>query len=229
MTSSSQESGSLHTHLTFDPSTSQTATIQPSNESFRLDAGEASPEKRRRGRPKGSIKKHKMLDDGRRIEDLPKRPRGRPRKLDTVNTLKRPRGRPRKTADTESLPTREELASNQADITMFSTVEPMIGIATSTSGQNPEFRRASSAVQSIQNFSLGHDNAVGRWDVEQLVLNVTRAPDNQLAVKGSVRLGFRAQDLSREERENLGHILKAPLLQDGDRINIAFTGQAISQ
>jgi len=112
---------------------------------------------------------------------------------------------------------------------MVSTAEPLINASASTSGQMPEFKRSSSAFRSIQNFSLGHDNAVGRWDVEQLVLNMSRAPDNQLAVKGSIRLGFRAQELSREERESLGQILKAPLLQDGEQINITFMGQATSQ
>jgi hypothetical protein len=105
----------------------------------------------------------------------------------------------------------------------------MFNAAASTSRQMPEFRKSSSAFQSNQNFSLGYDNAVGRWDVELFILNVTRSSDNQLAVKGSIRLGFRAQELSREERENLGQILRAPLLQDGERIHITLTGHATSQ
>jgi len=229
MTSPIQESESFHIPSTFDPSTLQGSTVQLSSERFRLDTEEASPEKRSRGRPKGSVKKRPMLEDGGSIRDLPKRPRGRPRKLEIVNTPKRPRGRPRKTADTESLPIRERQPSSQADISMISPEEPMIGAAASTSEQSPEFRKSSSTFRPIQNFSLSHDNAVGRWDVEQLVLNVSRAPDYQLTVKGSIRLSFRAQDLSREEHENLGQILKAPPLQDGERINISFTGQATSQ
>jgi hypothetical protein len=225
MTSPSQ---SLHTPLTFGSSTSHTSTLQPSNESFRLHAIEASPQKRPRGRPKGSTKKRPVVEDGQSFGELPKRPRGRPRKLEAVSTPKAPQGRPRKTANTEPLPVHERIPSNQIDIPMVSPAESMVGAAASTSGM-PEFRRSSSAFCPVQSFSLGHDNAVGRWDVEQLVLNVTRSPDNQLAVKGSIRLGFRAQELSREERENLGQLLKAPLLQDNERINITFTGQATSQ
>src|SRR5579871_1392643 len=143
-----QESESLRSQLTFNP-TLQTTTLQPSNESFQLDAGESSS-KKPRGRPKGSTMKRPTPDDGEgtRIEGLPKRPRGRPRKLETDNIPKRPRGRPRKTADTELIPAHESLPPNQINISMPSTTEPIISASASTSGQKPEFMRSSSTVQS---------------------------------------------------------------------------------
>jgi hypothetical protein len=163
-------------------------------------------------------------------EVTPKRLRGRPRKSEAekvVNLPKRPKGRPRKTSDAASASASNP---NEANITIVPTAQmhPGNGEA-STSNQRPDFRRSSSAYRTVQNFSLSFDNALGRWDVEQLVLNMSRqSSSGQLNVKGSIRLGFRAQELSREEHDNLGQILKAPPLQNGEQLNISFTGEATS-
>lgn len=189
-----------------------------------------APEKRPRGRPKGSTNKKRSVPELGSDEVIPKRPRGRPRKSEAekmINLPKRPKGRPRTDSDAVSAGTSKP---NEANITTMPTAQmhPRNGEA-SASNQRQEFRRPSSAYRTVQNFSLGFDNALGRWDVEQLVLNMSRqSSSGQLTVKGSIRLGFRAQELSREEHENLGQILKAPPLQNGEQLNISFTGEATS-
>jgi len=191
-----------------------------------------STEKSNKGRAKATTnKKRRASSNAEDAEVVAKRPRSRTSKQpveEAVELPKRLRGRPKK--DSESV-IPEPDPSKEANISVVPAAQepPPIPRTNSTGTQPPEYRRSSSSYRTIQNFSLGFDNALGRWDVEQLVLNMSRASTSgQLTVKGSIRLGFRAQDLSREEHENLGQILKAPPLQNGEQLNISFTGEATS-
>jgi len=228
MSTLDQESGSVYTLSTLQPSATQTTDQQPTPASVTGDITMNSAETSRKGRPKATTtKKRRASSNAEDVETVAKRPKGRPSKASTDETAevpKKSRGRPKK----ESKPVLPEPEpSKEASISVVPTAqEPQTA---ATSNQPPEYRRSSSSYRTIQNFSLGFDNALGRWDVEQLVLNMTRAATNgQLVVKGSIRLGFRAQELSREEHENLGQILKAPPLQNGDQLNISFKGEATS-
>jgi len=190
-----------------------------------------STEKSNKGRAKGTVnKKRRASSNAEDAEVVAKRPRSRTSKKlveEAVEVPKRPRGRPKKDSEPVIPDTSKE--ANLSIVPEAAQEPAPIPRTNSTSTQPPEYRRSSSSYRTIQNFSLGFDNALGRWDVEQLVLNMSRASTNgQLMVKGSIRLGFRAQDLSREEHENLGQILKAPPLQNGEQLNISFTGEATS-
>lgn len=224
-----QDSGSLYTPSTLEQPTVDppvTQTIEPDSISASFNP-EAVPVKRGRGRPKGSTTKKRSLPEDGEHADPPKRPRGRPRKSETSQSLNIPRrpGRPRKQSDATSA---DPMTEANVSIVPTPQMQSKNG-EPSTTKERPDFRRSSSAFRTVQNFSLGFDNALGRWDVEQLVLNMSRpSSGGQLTVKGSIRLGFRAQELSREEHENLGQILKAPPLQNGEQLNISFTGEATS-